>query len=85
MILQGLVLMVVGIGMVFAFLLLLVLILTACEKIIPRFNDLLPDEKPRTKTSRVIQSGSASSTHVLNEQVAVAIAVAVAEKQKMKS
>jgi len=81
MLLQGLVLMVVGIFMVFSFLLLLVFILTACEKIIPRFNYLLPDEQPKAKTSRGLPLASGSSTRAFDEKVAVAIAVAIAQSQ----
>jgi sodium pump decarboxylase gamma subunit len=82
MLLQGLVLMVVGLFMVFSFLLLLVLILMACEKIIPRFSHILPDEPPKAKTSRAIQPGSASSTSDSDEKIAVAIAAAIAQRKK---
>ena len=84
MILQGLILMVVGLGMVFSFLFLIVLVMTACEKIIPRFNYLLPDEQPKTKSPRAISSGSVSSMRNFDEKVAIAIAVA-SSKNKKKS
>jgi len=79
MLLQGLVLMVVGLFMVFSFLLLLVLILMACEKIIPRFSYLLPDEQSSSKGRRPAPSGPVAPARDADEQIAVAIAVAVAE------
>ena len=85
MLLQGLVLMIVGLFMVFSFLLLLVLILMACEKIIPRFSHILPDEPPKTKTSRAIQPGAPYSTRDSDERIAVAIAAAIAQSQMTKS
>lgn len=81
MLLQGLVLMVVGVFMVFAFLLLLVIILTACEKIIPRFNYLLPDEQPVSKGRRAAPSGPAAPEQRADEQIAIAIAVATAQNE----
>jgi sodium pump decarboxylase gamma subunit len=75
MLLQGLVLMVVGLFMVFSFLLLLVLILMACEKIIPRFSYILPDAQSISKVRRPAPSGSAAPAHDADEQIAVAIAV----------
>ena len=82
MILQGLILMVVGLGMVFSFLLLIVLVMTACEKIIPRFNYLLPDEQPKTKTPRAISFGAASAMRNADEKIAIAIAIAFAKNKK---
>jgi sodium pump decarboxylase gamma subunit len=78
MLLQGLVLMVVGLFMVFSFLLLLVLILTACEKIIPRFSHILPDEQSSSKGRRPAPAGLAAPSRDAEEQIAVAIAVAIA-------
>lgn len=85
MLLQSLVLMVVGLFMVFSFLLLLVLILMACEKIIPRFSHILPDEPPKPKTSRAVQPGAPSSPRDSDEKVAVAIAAAIAQRKMTKS
>jgi sodium pump decarboxylase gamma subunit len=85
MILQGLILMVVGLCMVFFFLSLIVLVMTVCEKIIPRFNHLLPDEQPKTKSTRTIPSASDSSMRASEEKIAVAIAVAIAENKKKKA
>ena len=85
MLLQGLVLMVVGLFMVFSFLLLLVLILMASEKIIPRFNYLLPDEQPVSKGRRPVPSGPAAPAQRADEQIAIAIAVATAQNEYASS
>ena len=81
MLLQGLVLMVVGLFMVFSFLLLLVFLMMACEKIIPRFSYILPDEQSVSKGRRPAPSGSAAPARDADEQIAVAIAVATAHSQ----
>jgi len=85
MLLQGLVIMVVGISTVFSFLLLLVLVMKVFEKIISRFNYILPDDLPKTKRARAPSASDASSTHDLGARVAIAIAVAMAEKLGKKS
>ncbi len=85
MLLQGLVLMVVGLFMVFSFLLLLVLILMASEKIIPRFSHILPDEQSVSKGRRPAPAGSAVPARDTDEQIAVAIAVATAHSQHAAS
>ncbi len=81
MLLQGLVLMVVGLFMVFSFLLLLVFLMMACEKIIPRFSHILPDEPAVSKGRRPAPSGPATPTRDTDEQIAVAIAVATAQHE----
>lgn len=84
MMLQGLVIMVVGVGMVVSFLGLLVLIMQLSSRIIPRFNHILPDEGPRVKTRKATQ-GNALNTHTSNEEeIAVAIAAAFACQQGRK-
>ena len=52
MLLQGLILMVVGVFIVSGFLGLLVVILTLSSKIIPRFNHILPDEQPKLRVQK---------------------------------
>ena len=78
MLMQGLVLLVVGVGIVFLFLSLLVCILSLSAKIIPRFDHILPDEQPRTKVQKAKISERAPSPE---EEVAVAIAIAVAHQR----
>ncbi len=78
MLMQGLVLLVVGVGIVFLFLSLLVCILSLSAKIIPKFNYILPDEQPRAKAQKAKTSGTKSSPE---EEIAVAIAAAVAHQQ----
>ncbi len=48
--LQGLVLLVSGMGIVFLFLALLVWVMNRSAAIVPRFNHILPDEEPKKKT-----------------------------------
>lgn len=71
MLAQGLVLLVAGMGFVFAFLLLLVLTMLICAKIIPRFNYVLPDAAPK----------AAPQVPVASDDSAVALAIAVALKR----
>lgn len=85
MILQGLILMVVGMFMVFSFLLLIVLVMTACEKIIPRFSHILPDEQSISKGRRPAPSNPSAPARDAVEQIAVAIAVAIAEDKSKKA
>lgn len=67
--LQGLVLLVAGMGIVFAFLALLVFIMNGSAKIVPHFNSILPDEAPKKKSApRAAASDDAT--------IALAIAVA---------
>ena len=72
--LQGLILMVVGVGIVSGFLGLLVVILTLSSKIIPRFNHILPDEQPKVKTQKSNASPDA--------EIAVAIAAAMLRQRE---
>jgi sodium pump decarboxylase gamma subunit len=81
MLLQGLVLMAVGLFMVFSFLLLLVGLMMACEKIIPRFSYILPDEQAISKGRRPAPSGPVAPARDADEQIAVAIAVATAQSR----
>ncbi len=71
MLLQGLVIMVVGVGMVVGFLGLLVGILLLNAKIIPRFNHILPDEPPKSRAQR-------ARAHHVHETSDADIAVAIA-------
>jgi sodium pump decarboxylase gamma subunit len=72
--LQGLILMVVGVGIVSGFLGLLVVILTLSSKIIPRFNHILPDEQPKVKAQKSNASPDA--------EIAIAIAAAVLRQRE---
>lgn len=47
--LQGLVLLVSGMGIVFMFLTLLVWVMNRSSRIVPKFNHILPDEEPKKK------------------------------------
>jgi len=82
MVLQGLVILVVGLSMVFSFLLLLVLVLNLSGKIIPRFNHWLPDAHPRTKGKKHGPHQASAFRQEGGESVAIAIAVASAQKQR---
>ena len=73
MLLQGLVLMVTGVGIVFLFLSLLVAVLSVSAKIIPRFNHILPDEMAKLRT----QKNGAPKVHA-DDGIAIAIALAAA-------
>ena len=70
--LQGLVLLVAGMGIVFAFLALLVFVMNGAAKIVPRFNSILPDEAPKKKPAKKA---------VASDDVAIALAIAVARSR----
>ena len=57
---QGLVLLVAGMGIVYLFLILMVWVMNRFATIIPRFNHVLPDDEPKKKTRK---PASASATH----------------------
>ncbi len=78
MVLQGLFLLVVGMGTVAGFLLMLVVVLTFSARIIPRFNHLLPDEQPKRKPAKAETARSAAGDE---EAVAIAVAAAVARSR----
>lgn len=67
---QGVVLLVAGMGIVYAFLAILVLVTTLSAKVIPRFSYLLPDEAPKKKL--------APAARAADDDAAVALAIAVA-------
>ena len=69
--LQGLVLLVAGMGIVFAFLALLVFVMNGAAKIVPRFNSILPDEAPKKPAKKAVASDDA----------AIALAIAVARSR----
>ncbi len=77
MLLQGLILMVVGVGIVSGFLGLLVVILTLSSKIIPRFNHILPDEQPKVKAQKAQKSDASPDA-----EIAVAIAAAMLRQRE---
>ncbi|MFA7172751.1 MAG: OadG family protein [Kiritimatiellia bacterium] len=70
---QGLVLLIAGMSIVFMFLAVLVFVMTATSKFIPKFNHILPDDKPRKRPTKAADSAS--------DDIAIAIAVAVAAAQ----
>ena len=72
---QGLVLLVSGMGIVYLFLALLVWVMNLSAQIIPRFNHILPDEAPK-KPSR--GAGAAAASPHDDTMVAIAIAAVVA-------
>ena len=71
MLVQGLVLMIVGVGIVWMFLEILVLVLKLSAMIVPRFNHLLPENEPKTQVP-------AASTSIHADAATVAIIVAAA-------
>ncbi len=71
---QGLVLMIAGMSIVFAFLAMLVFVMVLSSKIIPRFNHILPDDKPRKKPAK-----TAALAHDDDTSIAIAVAVAAAQ------
>ena len=71
---QGLVLLVAGMGIVYLFLALLVWVMNRSAAIIPRFNHILPDEEPKKKT-RPAHARVAAHDDV---QIAVALAAVAA-------
>ena len=76
---QGLVLMVAGVSIVFLFLGLLVAVLSVSAKIIPRFNHVLPDERPRVRAPKSALPREPTG----DEEIAVAVAAAVAHQRDM--
>jgi sodium pump decarboxylase gamma subunit len=71
---QGLVLLIAGMGIVFAFLAVLVFVMAATSKVIPKLNHILPDEQPK---KRAVKSSAAS-----HDDTAIAIAIAAAAAQR---
>lgn len=70
---QGLVLLVSGMSIVFLFLLILVWVMNRSAKIVQRFNHILPDSEPRKRKNR----SAPAAERVANDDVRVAIAIAV--------
>ncbi len=70
--LQSLVLLVSGMGIVFLFLALLVWVMNRSAKIVPRFNHILPDEEPKKKTRPAAKAAGD------DDMVLIAIAIAAA-------
>lgn len=71
--LQGLVLLVSGMGIVYLFLTLLVWVMNRSAQIVPKFNHILPDDEPKKKTR---PAAPAHATQHDDAQIAVAIAAA---------
>jgi sodium pump decarboxylase gamma subunit len=74
---QGLVLLVAGMGIVYLFLLLLVWVMTRAAEIIPRFNHILPDEEPKKKSRPAATAQHAAHHHHDGANIAVAIAAVI--------
>ncbi len=72
MMMQGVVLLLAGMGIVFAFLALLVCVMTVAAKIVPRFNHILPDEEPKKKPRPAAPA---------SDDAAIALAIAVARSR----
>ena len=66
---QGVVLLVSGMGIVFAFLAILVFVTTFSSKFVTKFNHILPDEAPKKKAAPAAAS---------DDSLAIALAIAVA-------
>jgi len=67
---QGIVLLVAGMGIVYLFLSLMVWVMNRFASIIPRFNHILPDEEPKKKTRKPAKP---STTQHASHLAAVAI------------
>lgn len=70
--LQGLVLLVSGMGIVFVFLTLLVFVMTRSSKLVTRFNHILPDDEPKKKPRTIAKEAA----HDDGAVIAVAVAAA---------
>jgi len=68
---QGLVLLIAGMSIVFAFLAMLVCVMSASSKVIPKFNHILPDEQPKKR----------APTSSSNDDTSIAIAIAAVVAQ----
>jgi len=73
MFLQGLVLLVAGVSIVFLILGLLVVVVTFSSKFVTRFNDLLPDDGQKVKKT-------SKKTTCADDEIAVAIAAVLAHQ-----
>jgi sodium pump decarboxylase gamma subunit len=60
---QGLVLLVAGMGIVYLFLALMVWVMNRFAAIIPRFNHILPDEEPKKKSRASRPAPAAHAAH----------------------
>jgi len=85
MLLQGLILMVAGVSIVFLFLCLLVAVLTVSAKIIPRFNHILPDGQMRFREHQPERPDAKAPKHVFSpdEEIAAAVAAATARQRSV--
>ena len=68
---QGVVLMLAGMGIVFAFLVVLILVTMSTMKGIARFDSILPQDAPKKKPAAAAKAGNE------DENIALAIAVAL--------
>ena len=72
MMMQGVVLLLAGMGIVFSFLALLVCVMNVAAKIVPRFNHILPEEEPKKKSRPAAPA---------SDDAAIALAIAVARSR----
>jgi oxaloacetate decarboxylase gamma subunit len=68
--LQGLVLLVAGMGIVYLFLTLLVWVMNRSAAIVPRFNHILPDDEPKKRARPAARAD--------DDAVLIAVAIAAA-------
>jgi oxaloacetate decarboxylase gamma subunit len=68
--LQGLVLLVAGMGIVYVFLALLVWVVNRAAAIVPRFNHILPDDEPKKRARPAARAD--------DDAVLIAVAIAAA-------
>ncbi len=83
MFIQGLVLMVAGVSIVFLFLGLLIGVMTVSSKIIPRFNHILPDEEPKVKAKKARREHAPKQDASNDDEIVIAIAAAVAHQRNL--
>jgi len=70
---QGLVLLVSGMGIVFLFLSLLVGVMNCSSRIVQRFNYIFPDDAPKKR--KTVRQSAVDVCETRDDEIAVAIAV----------
>ncbi len=78
---QGLVLLVAGMGIVYVFLALMVWVMNRFAAIIPHFNHILPDEEPKKKTRTAHPKANAPTAAA----VAPVVAADAVEQEEIRS
>ena len=72
---QGLVLLVSGMGIVFLVLSLLVVVMNCSARVVQRFNYILPDDEPKKR--KPVRQSSVAGCESRDDEIAVAIAAVV--------